>query len=129
MIYVVNLNNKEYEVEVEKDQAILLKTTDVATKALDINSAASNSHLTQVPAPAAPLNNAAGECVNSPMPGTILDIKVKVGDMVKNGQILMILEAMKMENEIFAPSNGVVTQIAVIKGATVATNDVLIKIQ
>lgn len=63
------------------------------------------------------------------MPGVIQDVKVSVGQTVAKGQILLILEAMKMENEIFAPAAGVITQIQVSKGASVATNDVLLTIQ
>ena len=62
--------------------------------------------------------------VNAPMPGNILDVRVKVGDSVKAGDVLCILEAMKMENEIVAPENGVVASITA-KGATVATGDLL----
>ena len=60
------------------------------------------------------------------MPGTILSIAVKAGDSVKAGQLLMILEAMKMENEIVAPEDGVVASVAVAKGAAVNTGDVLV---
>ena len=60
------------------------------------------------------------------MPGTILSISVKAGDSVKAGQVLMILEAMKMENEIVAPEDGVVASVAVAQGANVNTGDVLV---
>ena len=62
------------------------------------------------------------------MPGTILDIKVKVGDTVANGAVLVILEAMKMENEIMAPVAGTVQSISVTKGASVNSGDVLVVI-
>jgi biotin carboxyl carrier protein len=129
MIYVVNINNKEYEVEVEKGQANLLKTTDVVAPTPISKSIPVDSQPVPVSAPATPVSNLAGDAINAPMPGTVLDIRVKVGEKVKRGQILIILEAMKMENEIFAPGDGVVTQISVTKGATVATNDTLLKIQ
>jgi biotin carboxyl carrier protein len=129
MIYVVNINNKEYEVEVEKGKANLIKTTDVIAPTPVSKSAAVDVLPVQVSSPVAPVSNMAGESINSPMPGTVLDIRVRVGDKVKSGQILLILEAMKMENEIFAPADGIVTQIAVTKGANVATNDILLKIQ
>ena len=70
-----------------------------------------------------------GEPLKAPMPGTILEIKVTEGDRVKKGDVLFILEAMKMENEITATNDGVVTQILVTKGTLVATNDVLARIQ
>lgn len=86
------------------------------------------------PAPAAPVAAAApapaaapvagGEKVNAPMPGTLLDVKVAVGASVKKGDILVILEAMKMENEILAPCDGTVKQIAA-KGAAVNSGDLL----
>ncbi len=70
-----------------------------------------------------------GEAVAAPMPGTILDIRVKAGDAVKKGQILMILEAMKMENEIMAGCDGTVTAVMVSKGASVQTGDALCTIK
>ena len=68
---------------------------------------------------------AGGESVNSPMPGTILAVNVKAGDAVKKGDVLMILEAMKMENEICAPCDGTVSAVSVNQGATVETGTVL----
>ena len=78
------------------------------------------------PAPAAPVNLAAGETVAAPMPGNILRIDVNQGDTVKEGQILVILEAMKMENEIFAPKDGTVAQVVTSKGAVVDTGAPLV---
>jgi biotin carboxyl carrier protein len=63
------------------------------------------------------------------MPGTILDIRVKAGDEVKEGQILLILEAMKMENEIISPNSGIVDTVQVSKGASVNAGDVLLSIR
>jgi len=77
-------------------------------------------------APAAAPAPAAGSVpVNAPMPGTILDIKVKAGAAVKAGDVVMILEAMKMENEISAPQDGTIASIDVRKGDTVNSGDVL----
>jgi len=79
------------------------------------------------PAPAAsPV--AGGEKVTAPMPGTILDVKVSQGASVKKGDVLLILEAMKMENEIMAPCDGTVKQIVANKGASVNSGDALIVI-
>ena len=79
---------------------------------------------------AAPVRAAApvagGEPVKAPMPGNILDVKVKVGDTVKAGTVLCVLEAMKMENEIPAPKDGKVAQVVVTKGATVGAGDTLV---
>ena len=78
-------------------------------------------------APAAPAG--AGERVAAPMPGNILSVNVAAGDTVKKGQVLMILEAMKMENEIMAPCDGKVTAVAVTKGAAVESGALLCTIQ
>ena len=79
------------------------------------------------PAPAAPkAQGVSGDtAVISPMPGTILDVKVSVGQSVKKGDVICVLEAMKMENEIPAPKDGVIASINVQKGASVAANDTL----
>ncbi|HBB05084.1 MAG TPA: acetyl-CoA carboxylase biotin carboxyl carrier protein subunit, partial [Firmicutes bacterium] len=70
--------------------------------------------------------SAEGTPVNAPMQGTILDVKVKAGDNVKSGDTLLILEAMKLENEIKAPKDGKVLNVLVKKGDTVNANDVLV---
>ncbi len=82
-------------------------------------------------APAAPKATAAEgtTAVNAPMPGNILAVNVKSGDSVKSGTVLCILEAMKMENEVLAPKDGVVDTVAVQKGATVNAGDLLVSIR
>jgi len=82
--------------------------------------------------PSVPLkmsSNAGKAKIVAPIPGVVMSIDVKVGDVIKVGDRLLVLEAMKMENEIFAPSDGVVTQIMGTKGATVSTNDIIMMIQ
>ena len=79
-------------------------------------------------APAAPVVTGSGEAVNAPMPGNILKVNVKTGDAVKAGEVLVVLEAMKMENEIMAPKAGTVTQVLVSKGSTVDTGAPLVVI-
>lgn len=119
MKYIVTLNDKQYEVEVEKGKAV----------AAYIGEAPAPAPVAAAPAPApaaAPAAPAgAGDPVTSPMPGTILDVRCQQGQTVKNGDILFILEAMKMENEIFANKDGTVTSVCVSKGASVDTGSVL----
>lgn len=121
MKYIVTLNGKNYEVEVEKTDAVITAVTDAAAPA-----AAPAPVAAPAPAaPAAPAASAEGTKVNSPMPGTILSVNAAPGKAVKTGEVLMILEAMKMENEIVAPCDGTVKQILVQKGSTVETDAVL----
>ena len=82
----------------------------------------------QQPAAPAAAPAAGSASVTSPMPGNILDVKVKVGDVVNENTVVVLLEAMKMENEIFAGANGKVTAVNVAKGATVNSGDVLVVI-
>ena len=112
MKYVVTLNGKNYEVEVNETEAVLVSVADAAP----------------VAAPAAQAVSAEGTTIPAPMPGSILNVNVTVGQAVKAGDVLMILEAMKMENDISAPCDGTVKQILVTKGSTVNTDDVLIVI-
>ena len=115
MKYVVTLNGKNYEVEVEETDAVITAVTDAAPAAP-----------VAAAAPAAPAAAPAdGQKVLSPMPGTILSVNVSVGSAVKAGEVILILEAMKMENEIVAPCDGTVKQLAVQKGSTVATDALL----
>ena len=121
MKYVVTLNNKRYEVEVERGEAAIVSENEIAAAVMAQEKKVQPSIKPQQEAVAA----GSGEPVKSPMPGTILDIKTAQGSSVKKGDILFILEAMKMENEITADKDGVVAQILVAKGAAVATGDVL----
>lgn len=104
--YRVNVNGVAYEVELEEITGAAPATVPAA------------------PAPAAA--PAGGESITSPMPGNILSVNVSAGDTVKKGQVLMVLEAMKMENEIPAPKDGKVAQVVVTKGATVGAGDTLV---
>ena len=122
MKYSVTLNGKVYEVEVEESDAVITSVSDAApTPAAPVAAPAAPV----AAAPAAPAASADGEKVAAPMPGTILSVSANVGQAVKAGEVLMILEAMKMENEIVAPCNGTVKQILVQKGSTVATDQAL----
>lgn len=106
--YRVNVNGTVYEVELEE----MTGAPAAAPVAAPAPSAAA--------APAA-----SGEKVTSPMPGTILSVNVAAGDAVKRGQVLMILEAMKMENEIMCPCDGTVASVSVTKGAAVESGTLL----
>ena len=123
MKYVVTLNGKNYEVEVTEQDAVLLSVTDAAAPA---PVAASVAAPVAAAAPAAAPVAGDGTKVPSPMPGTILSVNVTVGQAVKTGEVLLVLEAMKMENDIVAPCDGTIKQLLVSKGSTVNTDDVLI---
>lgn len=124
MKYKVTLNNRVYEVEVELGEAMLVDEYELAAPAAPAAAAPAVAAVAAAPA-AAPVSVAAGEPVKSPMPGNILKINVAQGQQVNEGDVLMILEAMKMENEIVATKSGTVAQIAVAKGAVVETGAVL----
>ena len=131
MKYKVTLNGRTYEVEVEAGKAMLLAEYEAVAPAAPAAAApvAAAAPAAAAPAaPAAPAVTGAGEAVNAPMPGNILKVNVKTGDAVKAGTVLVVLEAMKMENEIMAPKDGTVTQVLVNKGSTVDTGAPLVVI-
>ena len=113
--YRVTVNGTAYEIELEE-----------LTGAAPAPAAATAA---PAPAPAPAAAPAGGEQVTSPMPGTILSINVAAGDTVKRGQVLMVLEAMKMENEIMCPCDGKVVSVNTSKGASVESGTLLCVIQ
>ena len=114
MKYKVTLNGRTYEVEVEAGKAMLLDEYEAIVP-------------TAAPAaPAAAPAPVAGEAVTAPMPGNILKVNVTAGQAVKEGDVLVVLEAMKMENEILAPKACTVKQVLVSKGSTVDTGATLV---
>ena len=121
MKYEVFLNNKKYEIEVDESSVAL---TGVSSVAADV--AAPAPAAPSAPAAAPVTASASGTSVPSPMPGTILSINVTNGQSVKAGDILLVLEAMKMENDIAAPCDGTVKQILVAKGSVVDTDQTLV---
>jgi glutaconyl-CoA decarboxylase len=134
MKYVVTLNGKNYEVDVTETDAIVTGITEVpvmvaAAPAVAAPVAAQAEAPKAEEAPAAPAAPAAptasGTQVKAPMPGTILAVKASAGQAVKAGDVIVVLEAMKMENDIVAPCDGTVKEIVVTKGTTVNTDDVL----
>ncbi|MBE6828001.1 MAG: biotin/lipoyl-binding protein [Ruminococcaceae bacterium] len=120
MKYIVTLNGKDYEVDVtELDEAIVTNVSEARQN---------------TPAPAAasapaekPKAEVSGEGtpVKAPMPGTILKVNVEENQKVNEGDVLFILEAMKMENEIVSPVSGTVTKLVASKGTSAATDDIL----
>ncbi len=127
MKYKVTLNNRVYEVEVEEGSAMLVDEYALAAPAAPAPAAPVPAPAAApAPAPAAAAPLAAGEVVKSPMPGNILKINVAQGQSVKEGDTLIVLEAMKMENDVVAPRDGTVAQIVVTNGAVVETGSPLV---
>ena len=128
MKYKVTLNGRTYEVEVEAGKAMLLDEYEAIAPAAPaaVPVAAPAAAPAATAAPAAPVVTGAGDAVTAPMPGTILKVNVTNGQAVKAGQVLVVLEAMKMENEIMAPKDGTISQVAVQKGASVDTGAPLV---
>ena len=132
MKYKVTLNDRTYEVEVEAGKAMLLDEYAAVVPAAAVaapvaaSAAAPAAAPAPAPAPAAAPAPVAGEAVNAPMPGNILKVNVTAGQSVNEGDVLVILEAMKMENEIMAPKAGTVAQVLVSKGSTVDTGATLV---
>ena len=126
--YTITVNGTAYEVEVE--EAVVVASAPkaaAAPKAAPAPAPAPKAAPAPAPAPKAAAPVAAGATtVSAPMPGKVLSVNVKVGDAVKAGDVLMILEAMKMQNEIMAPADGTVSDVRVSAGQTVGTGDVMI---
>ena len=130
MKYKVTLNNRVYEVEVEQGEAMLVNEYELAAPAAAATAAPAAAPVAAAAPAAAPAAGAAaaGEVITSPMPGNILKINVTQGQKVNEGDVLIVLEAMKMENEISATKSGTVAQINVTKGAVVETGTPLVVI-
>lgn len=131
--YMITVNGNQYEVEVEE-----IKDNSVYTPAVHaepaIRAAAPAPVAAHAPAPASKPAAASNviptgaATITSPMPGTILKVNVNTGDSVKKGQVLLILEAMKMENEIVAAADGKISSVNVAKGSSVNAGDVLVSL-
>lgn len=126
MRYNITIDGRTFEVEVDRDNAMLLDEyaafAPTAPTPAESAAAAPASEAPAVPAGAAAAPSlAAGETVNAPLPGTVLRVNVSQNQAVKAGDVLVILEAMKMENEIVAPRDGTVVQIVTPEGSQVET--------
>ncbi len=124
----ITVNGKAYDVVVDEVASGAAPAPVAAAPAPAAVPAPAAPAAAPVPAPAAapaPAPTAGSTVINAPMPGTILDVKVKPGDTVKEGDVLVILEAMKMENEIMSPVSGTVASVAVTKGQSVNSNDLI----
>lgn len=126
MKYKITLNGRTYEVEVEAGKAMLLDEYEAIAPSAPAPAAAPVAAAPAAPAAPAVAVTGAGEAVNAPMPGNILKVNVTQGQTVKEGEVLCVLEAMKMENDIVAPKSGTVTQVLVSKGSTVDTGAPLV---
>lgn len=129
----INVNGNHYEVEVEEITGAYQPVAPMAPAAPTVPvapapAAEKSEHMpAAAPAPAANAFAPVGAVkVNAPMPGTILDVKVKPGDVVKKGDLLLILEAMKMENEIVSPQDGTIASVNITKGSSVNSGDLLL---
>ena len=134
MKYNVTLNGKIYEVDVTESDAVVTGVTQVpvavaapAVAPVAVAPVAAPEAPAEAPAaaPAVTPVSADGTQVKAPMPGTILAVKKNVGEAVKAGDVIVVLEAMKMENDIVAPCDGTVKSINAPKGSTVNTDDVI----
>ena len=123
--YTITVNGTAYEVEVEEAGVVASAPKAAAPKAAPAPAPAPQAAPAPAPKAAAPVA-AGATTVSAPMPGKVLSVNVKVGDAVKAGDVLMILEAMKMQNEIMAPADGTVSDVRVSAGQTVGTGDVMI---
>ncbi len=127
--FLVNVNGTKYEVSVEElAGGVQAPAVAPAPKAAPAPAAAAPAPA-PAPAPAAaPAASGSGNAIVAPMPGTVLSVAVKQGEAVKRGQLILVLEAMKMENEIFSDYEGTVTELCVQTGNTVDTGAVFCRI-
>ncbi len=127
--YNITVNGTVYAVEVEEVGGSAAPAAPRAAAPAAAPAPAPKAAPAPAPKAAAPAPAAGAQTISSPMPGTVLDVKVTPGQAVKSGDVLVILEAMKMENEIMAPADGTVDTVPATKGASVNTGDVLVTLK
>ena len=127
--YKITVNGITYDVQVEEAGGVVTSAAPVQTQTPAPVAAATPAPVVEAPKSAAPAVSGNGEPLDSPMPGTIVKVLVATGDSVKAGQALIILEAMKMENEICSPKDGVIGSISVSAGEVVDSGKVLLTIE
>lgn len=127
MKYIVTLRDRTYEVEVEEGEALILDEYEALAPSKPPVMPASHDSASGGPSTVAPPSPhpTDGTVVAAPLPGNVLSINVTAGEEVKEGDVLLLIEAMKMENEVVAPCGGIVQKIAVSPGQMVSTGDVL----
>lgn len=126
MKYIVTLRDRTFEVEVENGEAMILDEYEAKAPAAAVAAPATTAPVAAVESSSvAPVAIGAGTPVPAPMPGNIVSLEVKVGDSVAEGDVVAVMEAMKMNVEVVAPCAGTIKQILVEKGAVVATDDAL----
>ncbi|EKV58002.1 biotin/lipoyl-containing protein [Brachyspira hampsonii] len=130
--YKITVNGKTYDVSVEEVRAVASNKTVSTIVNAPVNTAKPVAESKPAPAPAAPAPAPIDEnaiSIKAPMPGTIVSFNVAVGDKINEGQVVAILEAMKMENEIVSPASGEVKSIHVEKGSSVVDGQVILQIK
>lgn len=128
--FLIKVNGSQYEVEVEEIMDGAAYASEIETSPTPVNAPAKQAPVLDRPQPekaAQPATNGkiGSVKITAPMPGTILKVVANMGDSVKRGDVILVLEAMKMENEIVAPSDGIVASVNVSRGASVNAGDLL----
>ncbi len=128
----ITVNGEVYEVEVEElgnDGAPLPVRSTVAAKPASRAVPKQTKQPTPQPKKTAPAASAGATTIAAPMPGVILDVRVSEGQNVSKNDVILVLEAMKMENEVMAPQDGIIESIAVKKGSNVNAGDIMVTIK
>lgn len=125
----IKINEKEYMVEMEEFGAPTVAAAPAQTVPVQATPVAAPAAPAAAPAPTPVVGSGEGDPITAPMPGKILDIKVNVGDVVTENQVLAVLEAMKLENEIVAPRAGTITAVIATKGAPIDVGQTIVIIQ